>query len=325
MTVGFVLGKFMPPHKGHMLLTSFALEWVDRLYIVVESVVDEPIPSALRYSWMKEMFPQCHVLHLEKHQPQDPAETIDFWNIWKNTLEELLPEPIDFVFASEAYGTPLANILGACFVPVDCNRKTIPISATQIRTAPFEHWQEIPNVVQNFYRKKISIFGPESTGKTTLARKLADFFNGRYIPEYARTYIEASNGELEADDMWKIARGQSIMENISYPQAGPVLVCDTDPLATTIWMDWLYKTRDVRIEQIASQHSYDVTLLLDVDTPWVADPIRYFPKDRERFFTDCKQALIRAKRPFVIIQGDWETRMETAKRAVIQLWQSSSL
>ena len=154
MSVGFVIGKFMPPHRGHQQLIAFAQRWVKRLYVVVESVDSEPIPCTLRYQWMTQLFPQCTVLLLTEHQPQSSAETPRFWSIWQQTLLNILPEPIDIVFASEEYGAPLAEILDAQFVPVDIARQSIAISATQIRQRPQQHWSKIPPLVQRHFRKK---------------------------------------------------------------------------------------------------------------------------------------------------------------------------
>ena len=316
MTVGFVIGKFMPPHRGHQQLVQFARRWVDRLYVVVESVKGEPIPSRLRHEWMSSLFPDCTVLHLENHQPQSPEETPDFWNIWQQTLIDFLPEPIDIVFASEDYGIPLSKILHAQFIPVDIARDSIPISATQIRNHPAKHWEHIPGCVQQYYRKKISIFGPESTGKTTLSRNLAIHFDGTWVPEYARCYLEIKNGNIEPTDMLNIARGQSILETITQKDAKPVLFCDTDPRVTNIWNQFLFDSWSTEIDNIAQQHHYDLTILLDVDVPFIDDCVRYIPDQRQAFFESCLKRLQQEGYPYVILRGSWEERWLQALKAI---------
>lgn len=316
MNVGFVIGKFMPPHRGHQQLIDFARTWVDRLYIVVESVKGEPIPSTLRYNWMCQLFPDCIVLHLKTHQPQSPDETPDFWNKWQKTLQNILPEPIHTVFASEDYGLPLSKILNAQFIPVDTARDSIPISATKIRNHPAKHWHYIPSCVQQFYRKKISIFGPESTGKTTLSKNLALHFDGTWVPEYARCYLETKGGEIEPSDMLNIARGQSIIENITQNDAKPILFCDTDPRVTNIWSQYLFNSRSNEIDLIAQNHHYDLTIVLDVDVPFVDDSIRYIPERRESFFSSCITMLEKLDAPYLIVQGSWEERWLKAVQAI---------
>ena len=319
MKVGLVLGKFMPPHRGHQQLIRFARRWVDRLYVVVESVKGEVIPCSQRYHWMQQLFPDCVVLLLTTHQPQEPSEHPAFWQIWKQTLRGFLPESIDFVFASEPYGTPLADILDARFIPVDIARQSVHISATRIRSQPHVYWDRIPSVVQHYFRKKISVFGPESTGKTTLTKKLAAHFSGSLVPEYARGYLEAQNGSIGYEDMYNIARGQSILEELTEQDAKPFLFCDTDPLATKIWSQFLYDRCDPKIIEIAQKHCYHCTLLLDVDVPWVADEVRYLPTKGKAFFAACRAELSTAKRQFIIIRGSWDERWQQAKKAVEEL------
>ena len=82
MTHGMVLGKFMPPHRGHIYLCEFARSWSDTLTIVVGSLPDEPIAGALRFEWMRELFPSCRVVHLTDSNPQYPHDHPDFWAIW---------------------------------------------------------------------------------------------------------------------------------------------------------------------------------------------------------------------------------------------------
>src|ERR1700754_1749536 len=99
---GFVLGKFMPPHSGHVYLCDFGRASVEELTILVCSLPGDPIPGVLRFQWMKELFPACRVIHCEEILPQEPADDpVNFWPVWRDVLKRYHPEPIDFVFASE--------------------------------------------------------------------------------------------------------------------------------------------------------------------------------------------------------------------------------
>ena len=97
---GFVLGKFCPLHKGHMLLIDTALSNVEQLYIVVDNIMDDVIAVSKRIQWVKKEYPTAIVLTQSHPLPQDPSETHEFWNIWRETLCALLTEKIDAVFAS---------------------------------------------------------------------------------------------------------------------------------------------------------------------------------------------------------------------------------
>jgi NadR type nicotinamide-nucleotide adenylyltransferase len=313
-----VLGKFLPPHAGHVYLCEVARRWVDELTIVVGTLAREPIPGDLRFAWMRELFPFDRVVHLTDENPQDPSEHPEFWSIWKASLERVLPSPPDLVFASEAYGEALARVLGARFVPVDPARGVVPISGTAIRTDPMRHWGHLPRCVRPHFVRRVSIVGPESTGKTTLARALADRFATVWVPEWARGVLERRGGSLDGLDWGEIVRGQIASEEALARDANRVLVCDTDPLATSVWADALLGGWPVGTPPPPSRF-YDLTLLTEPDVPWVADPVRYLPSEGASFFARCEAALRREGRRVVVLRGSWGARTAAAIDAVAAL------
>jgi HTH-type transcriptional regulator, transcriptional repressor of NAD biosynthesis genes len=318
MTRGMVLGKFMPPHAGHLHLIEFARALVDELFVVVGTLADEPIPGALRHAWMTELVPGATVLHLDDELPQDPSAHPEFWALWRRSLERVLPAQPDFVFASEAYGAPLAGLFDATFVPVDLDRGAVPICATQIRADPWTHWDQLPACVRPHFATRVAVFGPESTGKTTLARALARRYASVAVPEYARVWLEQQGQPPIPADMAWIARAQIAAEDSLARACNRLLVCDTDPLATVIWAEALFGEAPEPLASLAAGRRYDLSLLLDVDVPWVADPVRYLPRERERveFFDRCRAALDAAGRPYEILRGDWDQRWASACAAV---------
>jgi HTH-type transcriptional repressor of NAD biosynthesis genes len=319
-TRGMVLGKFLPPHVGHMHLVEFARGFVDEVDVVVGTLAQEPIPGALRFAWMKELFPWARVLHLDDELPQEPSEDPRFWELWRESLLRVLEgQRPDYVFASEAYGHRLAEELGARFIPVDPARSAVSVSATQIRADPRAHWEQIPRCVRPYFVRRVCVFGPESTGKSTLTQRLAERFETSFVPEYARTWITAFDRDPALEDMLRIARGQVASEDALARNARGLLFCDTDPLLTTLWSEALFGQVDPALHALASQRSYDLYLLTDVDVPWVADRVRYFPEERRSFFEGCRGALEKAGRRYVLIDGDFDAREEKAVRAVEQL------
>src|SRR5262249_35302247 len=160
--------------------------------------------------------------------PQDPSEHPEFWHIWRASLLRVLPGAPDFVFASDAYGAKLAEVLGARFVPVDPARSAVPISGTLVRADPLSHWEHLPRPVRAYYAKRVVGFGPESTGKSTLARRLAAHFRTVHVPEFARSWLETAGGRVTPEDMPIIARGQLAAEDALAREANRVLFCDTD-------------------------------------------------------------------------------------------------
>ena len=313
---GMLLGKFLPPHYGHVYLGDFARHFVRELTIVVGTLKCEPIPGHLRYAWMQQLFPSVNVVHLDEELPQDPSEHPDFWQLWQNALQRILPYRPDVVFASEPYGQRLAEVLGGRFVPVNPDRSIRPASGTAVRADPYQHWDLIPPPVRAYYARRVCIFGPESTGKSTLTQNLATHFKTLAVPEYARTLLEWRHGQLDEQDLPDIARGQAASEDALAPYANRIFFTDTDPLATCVWSDVLFGRTDPAITALAQSRHADLYLLTDIDVPWVPDVVRYLPEDRANFLARCEQTLIREGRRYVRISGSWEERLEKAVAAV---------
>ena len=316
---GMLLGKFLPPHCGHLYLGGFARHFVDDLTIVVGTLKGEPIPGRLRFEWMRQLFPGVNVVHLAEELPQDPSEHPDFWRLWQTSLLRILPSPPDVIFASEPYGEKLAEVLGGRFIPVNPDRSIHPVSGTAVRENPWAHWDQLPPPVRAYYARRVCVFGPESTGKSTLVRQLAEHFRTVAVPEYARTLLEWRRGRLDPEDLPDIARGQAASEDALAPLANRVVFTDTDPLATVVWSDFLFGFVDPEVQTLARSRTPDLYLLTDVDVPWIPDPVRYLPDERASFLARCEEALASRNRRFVRISGSWSERFAMAVQAVESL------
>lgn len=313
---GLVLGKFMPPHQGHCFLVNFARFYAQELVIVVGSMPTEPIPGSLRFQWMQELFPDCQVVHLDKVLPQYPHEDPHFWELWRTSLEAVVPGAIDLVFASEDYGSRLAQELKAQFLPLDIQRQSIPISGTAIRENPLQNWDYLPACVRPYFLKRIAVLGPESSGKSTLAKDLARQYHSLAVPEYAEILLREQAGQLCEADMPRIAQGQWALEEALARQAQKVLFCDTDLLSTCLWWEELYGYTPPDLETRAKAQTYALTLLCKPDLTWHDDIHRLRPKTRLRFFERCQRKLEAWKRPYVVIEGQGKQRINHAMKAL---------
>lgn len=163
---------------------------------------------------------------------------------------------------------------------------------------------------------RIAIFGPESTGKTTLAKQLADHHKTVWVPEYARNYLQKkwdkNQSICDIDDMLPIAYGQTKLENDSALIANKYLFCDTNLMVTKVFSEMYYDFCDTLLDKAARAHQYDLFFLTDIDVPWEKDDIRDSPEGRESVFSVFKQSLIDHKKPFITLSGDKETRLNTA-------------
>ncbi len=334
---GFVLGKFMPPHKGHVFLCEFARQYCQHLTILVASMPDEPIPGELRYDWMKRMFDDggetCSVVWTDEVLPQEPRgeDDVEFWATWKRVIEdaqrevayrkydegghEMMKMP-DVVFASEEYGHKLAATVNARFVPCDMLRQAVPTSGTKCRTDPRAEWDFLPDVVKPYFVKRVCMFGPESTGKSTLATQLGEHFKTVVVPEYGRTYTEVFGPDVDARDLANIVNGHLASVAAAKMRSGPIMIEDTDPVMTAVWSDMLIGKRDPWFADFTDYA--DLYLLCDVDIPWVNDGTRYFENDadRRRFFETCENELKARGVPYVVVSGDREQRLATAIEAI---------
>ncbi len=284
---------------------------------MVCSIESEPIPGPLRLAWVRELATGCNVVHCAEALPQEPKDSADFWPIWRAAIRRHVPDPIDFVFASEPYGERLAAELDATFIPFDLQRELCSTSGTAIRTDPLANWAFIPECVRPHFVKRIAILGPESTGKSTLARNLASAFNTTYAWEHARPLLDLKQGRCDPPDIELIARSQLALEETMARRANRVLLCDTTLLLTKVWSEVLFGACPPWIAH-AAQRRYDLTLLLDVDVPWVDDTQRYFPDQpqREAFFNLCRSELDRLGHKYFIIRGDYASRTATAIDAI---------
>ena len=314
---GMVLGKFMPPHRGHQHLIDFALECVEELSILVCSLKSEPIAGELRFQWMRELYgTQAHVFHITDENPSYPHEHPDFWEVWTNSIKKVLPETPDLVFTSEDYGDELARRLGAKHILVDLRREQVPISATQIRENPLAYWEFIPSCVRPFFVKRVAIVGPESTGKTTLTEKLAKHFETSWTPEFARGFLDEKGTDCLIEDIALIAKGQIETEEEKAKEANKILFCDTDLMTTCIWSEYLFKECPPWIEEKSYEQKYDLTLLMNIDIPWVADPQRPAPHLRKYFLDWFKRELEKRERNYILISGNYEERFALASLVI---------
>jgi len=171
---------------------------------------------------------------------------------------------------------------------------------------------------------RIVIYGPESTGKTTLAQALAKAYHTHWVPEFARTYLQkkwdTTQEVCTKEDLIQIVKGQLSEENRLVHTANSFLFCDTNVLVTQVWSETHFNGYcDPRILKWATAFQYDHYFLTHVDVPWQADDLRDRPNDREEMYEAFKTLLIQKKLPFTELKEDHQTRMEKAKQILTNL------
>ncbi len=163
---------------------------------------------------------------------------------------------------------------------------------------------------------KIVLFGPESTGKTTLAIQLAEYFETAWVPEFARDYLQEKCDKTsqicDVNDMLPIAYGQTKLENDTLLTGNRYLFCDTNLLVTKIFSEVYYNFCDPKLDKAAREHEYDLFFLTDIDVPWEKDDLRDKPDGRASVFAVFKQTLTDNNKPFITLSGDKDLRLSTA-------------
>jgi len=313
MENGIILGRFMPPHEGHVALVRTATYLVDRLTIIVSCAQDDPIPAGVRRDWMEALFPLARVV---LHCTEKPIATNS--PAWAGIIRQLHPEPIHRVIGSEDYLVPLARALDAQHFILDPMWMAFPANSADIRANPFAHWQSLPGQVRPYYQKRLTLVGPESTGKSYMADLLAKRFGGPYVPEYGRPYEKyRTPGPYRPEELHYIVDGHKAHRKTLSLMAGPVLFEDTDPLLTAVWAEMLLGHSMPELEaRIELPEHY---LLLDANTPWAEDPLRYYAKQelREAFFTKIKAKLDAHGARYTLIKGSFKER-EAKAIAVVE-------
>jgi NadR type nicotinamide-nucleotide adenylyltransferase len=176
---------------------------------------------------------------------------------------------------------------------------------------------------------KIVLFGPESTGKTTLSELLARHYNTVWVKEFARNYLQEKwNNErktCEHDDLIPIAIGQMNMENKLAKKADKVLICDTDLLETKVYSEEYYGGFvDPELDKAALENQYDLYLLTYIDTPWEADDLRDRPEQRQEMFDSFENALKKYNRNYITLKSDVKTRLEKAITAIDKILENQT-
>jgi nicotinamide riboside kinase len=176
---------------------------------------------------------------------------------------------------------------------------------------------------------KIALFGPESTGKTTLAKQLAEYYKTEWVPEFARDYLQEKWDKTQdicnVDDMLPIAYGQTKSENEHLLLAHKYLFCDTNLMVTKVFSEVYYDYCDSSLDQAALEHEYDLFFLTDIDVPWEKDDLRDKAEGRESVFAVFKQSLINNKKPFITLSGDKDLRLNKAISIIDDLTEAKKM
>jgi NadR type nicotinamide-nucleotide adenylyltransferase len=302
-----ILMTALVPTIGHKFLIDFARNLsFGMTHVIISGRSFEPINPYDRLNAIESHYYDYRNdvvfhLHMDDNAPQEPKDAHDkeFWQYWKNVVTERVKvKPNDYFVASEFYGNDMAEVLNCKFMPCDIGREVIPIKGTTVRHGMLSNFDKILPEMQHKFAKHIVLFGQESTGKTTMARKLSKMYNGTFVPEWARTYLEAVGPEVTMEKMEAIVHGQAALEDTARNHIDKKLLTfyDTDLLSTIgyykLWSGNIPENIAPKLIRTFQNHKADLYFVMCDSIPFEPDPLRYGDGKREstkQFWIDLLQ------------------------------------
>lgn len=163
---------------------------------------------------------------------------------------------------------------------------------------------------------RVVLTGSESTGKTTLAGRLAEYYGAELVPEFVRGYAEAKGGIIDFDDHGPIARGQMALEDAHIARASGLVVQDTDLLSTVVYCEHYFGQCPQWIRDAAATRRPDLYLLCEIDVEWVHDGVRDRGHMREAMQELFRDAVHRTGIATAVVTGNFDERLQRAVDAI---------
>lgn len=318
---GLVLGRFLPPHAGHHRLIDEALERCGRLTVCVLAGEGDRLPLAVRRRALQEMHPTARVL--AGQGPEGGGRIGGAGTaVLVERVRELVAEPIDVLFTAEGDGDGAAEGIAARRIELTRQPREAPLSSEAVRRDPAAHWRWLSPAVRCGLARRVIITGSESTGKTTLAQRLAARYATVWVAEFGRELTVVKQQRTVPPEPWQpadfswIAAEQERTTNEAARRSGPLVVADTDAIATQVWEERYRERASHATERIAATSRADLYLLTLPDVPWIADGIRDGDQELRRWMTARIRELITPRGvPIVELAGSWEQREQAAVAA----------
>jgi HTH-type transcriptional regulator, transcriptional repressor of NAD biosynthesis genes len=320
---GLVIGKFYPPHIGHSALIDFASERCEYVTVIVMGSDVESIPVSDRVRWLSlEVGRNVNVQGVMCEAPVD-YNSDNAWRAQTFAMDTVLARrPVNAVFSSEPYGDRLAKHFNAVHVPF--SREVIKLSATDIRNDPDYNWKYMLPSARAGLTTRVVFLGSESTGTTTMSQRVyrryaALYEDVQWVEEFGRKFtidkLKVAGTKDMADLVWTkedfktISYLQQAKEDFAALSAAPLVICDTDAVATQIW-----ETR-----YLGSSNNYTpargkrLYFLTDHEgVPFVQDGIRDGEHMRERMTRWFADELTARGLPWMLLTGTADDRYLTA-------------
>jgi HTH-type transcriptional repressor of NAD biosynthesis genes len=323
MTKAFVFGKFLPFHKGHEAMINFALAKCDLLTIIVCCSDKENIPDTVRSSWIEKTFENEKKVevrtfnYLESELPNTSETSESVSKIWADIFKKQLPD-YSLLITSEEYGNFVATFMNIQHIAFDIPKKLFPVSATAVRKDVFSNWIYLPDSVRPDFAIKVVILGTESTGKTSLTKKLSKHFNCNLVLESGRDIIANSNS-FSFDDLHLVATEHAKRIDKTILTDSPLIIIDTDIHTTKSYSQFTFKKELGITTSIYNSNKANLYLYLNNDVEYLQDGTRLSEVERNFLDLSHRQVLTDHNIDIIEIRGDWEERFDKAVEQINKL------
>ena len=313
MRRGLTLGKFAPFHRGHQMLVETALAEVDELVVMVYATDVTEVPLQVRAGWIRALYPTVRIIEAWDG-PDGYGDTPEIRGEQETyILKKLGGLRVTHFYSSEFYGDHVSRALDAVDRRIDEARSAVPISGTVLRADYFGGREYIASQVYADLITKVCFMGAPSTGKTTLARVMAEQHKTVWMPEYGAEYwLEHQvDRRITLEQFEAIAPEHNRREDTLTLESRNYLFCDTNPITTYVFAKDYHGCAGPVLTRLAreAERRYDLFFLCDTDIPYAETWDRSGDQKRKWFQNQIVGDLAERRVPFFRVSGPLEERV----------------
>lgn len=331
---GLMIGHFEPLHLGQMRSILEAAGQAKTLHIVIMAHPsphpDFTITLQDKARWLQMACADLAFIHIHTtdqielplhEHVADVHIDVAVSNAKLQRLAEALALPEKTVlFVADNHPLAQSGIQEQLQMPVVTTSLQPEFDSYAIARNPVAHWSALHPQARGDYTKTVAIVGGESSGKTTLVHKLANYYGASFALEMGRLYVGTDLGGseigLQYSDYGPIAlnHAQAIRDAAAVATA-PITIVDTDFVTTQAFCEEYEGRRHPFVAACIDEFRLDHTIMLDNNTPWVDDGMRSLgtPEARGRFEQRLVDIFARHDiKPHMVDQPDYDARYQQA-------------